>query len=174
MQSSHEYIRKAVEFSKGMVILRQEPFETLISFIISQRNNIPKIKNTIKRLKAVTTEGNAFPTPDDIIRKENDILTIGLGYRYDYVISASQVVKTQGINKIDSYNKALALYGVGKKVASCYSLYGLHNMNEFPIDVWIQRILDKEFSSSLEFLKDFKGYEGILQQCMFYYERNRR
>ena len=74
---------------------------------------------------------------------------------------------------VNSYDRALRLYGVGPKVASCYSLYGLHIMDMFPIDVWIQRILDREFNSSTEFLKEFKGYEGILQQCMFYYERNR-
>lgn len=172
--SKYEYIRNAVEFSKGMVILRQEPFETLISFVISQRNSIPKIKSTVSKIKQLTTGNNRFPTAKEIVDNKDKLANAGLGYRYDYVINISTLLNHAGMGIVNSYDKALRLYGVGPKVASCYSLYGLHIMDMFPIDVWIQRILDREFNSSLEFLKEFKGYEGILQQCMFYYERNRR
>lgn len=174
-----DYIKKSVENSRGIRILRQDRWETLISFIISQRNNIPRIAKSIESLadnigkcgKHNNINFFAFPTCTSIIENRYIVSDLGLGYRDNYVISAANVVAQCGIDYINSFDRVKQLYGVGDKVANCYCLFGLHQLDAFPIDVWVQKIIDREFKGSTEFLNHFKGYEGLLQQCMFYHER---
>lgn len=174
-----DYIKKSVEAATGIRILRQDKWEVLISFIISQRNSIPRIAKSVERLCENIGQGGkhnnvnffAFPTYTSVLENKYVVSDLGLGYRDKYIISAADVVARCGIEYINSFDRAKQLNGVGDKVANCYCLYGLHKLDSFPIDIWVQRILDKEFNGSTEFLKHFKGFEGLLQQCMFYYER---
>lgn len=182
----YKYIISAYEHSKGIRILNQEPFETLISFIISQRNNIPKIASTVDKLcrnwgeKKIDTmtgkEYYCFPTPDRILDNKLEIQNLaGLGYRYDYIIGAATAVKNKGINyytdKSTAYDRVINLYGVGPKVANCYILFGVHDLSAFPIDKWMQEIIDERFNGCLD-LKEYRNIGGILQQYMFYFERS--
>lgn len=179
-----EYIREAVKFSSGMRILKQDPFETLISFIISQRNRIPKITAAVEEMCCLigdtVTDKNTgkafktFPVASELSNASDALIdSLRVGYRDEYIKAAAKFCYEHSIKSVNSYDRAKALYGVGPKVANCYCLYGLHQLDRFPIDVWIQRILDKHFNGSTAFLERYKGFEGILQQCMFYYERNK-
>ena len=174
-----EYIKQSIISAKGIRILKQDKWETLISFIISQRNSIPRIAKSVERLSEHLGVGGkhekgyffAFPTYSSILENPYIVSDLGLGYRDVYIIKAAKTVAQCGIESINSFNRAKQLYGIGDKVANCYCLYGLHQLDAFPIDTWVQKILDKEFNGSTEFLVHFKGYEGLLQQCMFYHER---
>lgn len=183
-----KFANSAHKFGRGIRILKQDPWETLISFIISQRNNIPKIKSTIEKLC------NAF---GDLIKEENgiryysfptveklsglsdaDFEGIGLGYRTPYIINAAMAVENNRINlemladsrtsSIEAVAKLESLYGVGPKVANCVALFGLGKLDMFPIDVWIQRIIDTYYNGSLN-PSVFGSLAGLMQQYMFYY-----
>lgn len=177
-----EYIREAAEQSRGLRVLRQDPWETLISYIISQRNRIERISSLVERMSEVAgtkleglygdLEQYAFPAAEQIIENKDKLKEIGLGYRYDYVIEAAINWKKNGSEYYNSFDRVKELHGVGNKVANCYCLYGLHQLDKFPVDVWIDKIVYENFNNSLGFLKYFKGTAGILQQYMFYYERS--
>lgn len=190
LQGEDEFLQKAAAFGCGIRIVRQEPFEALISFIISQNKNIPAIRSCIDKICERYGERNikdenggicyyAFPTPEALANaKRDELRKTGLGYRDEYVMKAAQAVLKGDIDlnflnqcsHEEAVNKLKCLCGVGEKVASCVSLYGLHHIEVFPIDVWIARILndvyDNEFDWGL-----YKGYAGIVQQYMFYYIR---
>lgn len=177
----HEFIFNASKSAFGMRILNQEPFETLISYIISQRNNIKRISGAVESLSNEIGESHtdemtgktfkSFPSCDDILSHPEVFDTVHLGYRDEYVKDASKYVKSYGISSLDTFDKAKDLNGVGDKVANCYCLYGLHQLDSFPIDIWMKRILADKFNNSTEFLSGFTGMEGLLQQMMFYYGR---
>ena len=173
------YLTHAVDFGYGMRILNQDLWEVIISFIISQQNNIPRIRSIIKRLCA--PYGLRFPTPQELSAfSEDDFAKIGLGYRARYVRNVA-VAATEGrlnfgeLRKM-SYHDAIVYLkkfdGIGDKVANCIALFGLRKLEAFPVDVWIKRILQKQYGG--EFDTDrFQGYAGLVQQYMFYYERFR-
>lgn len=184
------YLERAARYSSGLKIMKQDAWETLICFIISQRNNIPKIMTTVNKICELCGEEidfnnkkyYSFPTPERLLSgiKEygNDM---GLGYRLPYIGYATRKVidKEIELDKLDyknsSYENTMnvleTLYGVGPKVANCTALFGLGHTSAFPVDVWIQRIIDKEFNGCFE-AKQFGEYAGIIQQYMFYYGRS--
>ncbi|MCR5558422.1 MAG: DNA-3-methyladenine glycosylase 2 family protein [Butyrivibrio sp.] len=184
------YLYSASEFGKGIRILRQDPWEMLISFIISQRKNIPAIKASIEKLCALSgkkiatdPEGNiiySFPTPKELSKVSMDQLTAcSLGYRDKYVHQAAMDVFS-GACDLDSYKelsdeglmeKLLALYGVGVKVANCEILFGYHRLNAFPKDVWINRVLELRYPQGFLFDK-YAPYNGVMQQYLFFYSRS--
>lgn len=178
--SEYDYIKKAFEYSKGIRILRQDSFEMLISYIISQRNRIPKIKDAVERLSLEFGRelrdkftGNifyTFPNEMELSPKVEDYMAMKLGYRDTYVARAVQDVRERGIEYFSDFDKVKILYGVGEKVANCYLLFGRHDIARFPVDVWIKKILVREFDEHLD-LTPFKEFAGIVQQYMFYYER---
>lgn len=183
-----EYMLKATEFGKGIRILRQEPWEALCSFIISQCNNIPRIKKIIETMcrffgEPFEFEGKTlytFPSAERISALEPcDLEPLRCGYRAEYIVGAARAL-TEGSLDISSlegqnYQEALkslkGLNGVGDKVANCIILFGLQKLNAFPIDVWMKKALaehyDKGFSPDV-----FGEYAGIAQQYMFYYARS--
>jgi len=182
------FLREASLYGQGIRILKQEPFEAMISFIISQNKNIPSIKNCIEGIcerygDKLSVEGDgvyyAFPTPEVLSQASKaELRALKLGYRDDYIISASLVVYTKQLNlqylmKGSFEESVIALkkiHGIGEKVANCIALYGLHHIEGFPVDVWILRVLKEIYNDQFE--KDrFKGYAGIVQQYMFYYMR---
>jgi len=177
----NQFVRDSVQFCKGLRLLKQEPFETLISFIISQRKSIKAISSCIEDLcinfgEELDIGIHAFPTPEALAEADLDTIS-GLGYRREYVRQAAQAI-VDGTFSFDAmprdYAGALSylkqLYGVGDKVANCVMLYSLGFNNAFPVDVWVQRILDEHFNGSFPF-DALEHSAGILQLYMFYYKR---
>lgn len=178
------FLKKAAEFGKGIRILKQEPFEMLISFIISQNKNIPSIKCCIERICEKYGDRKkgyaAFPKPEKLAAAtKEDLRELKLGYRDDYIINAAQAVTNGEIDLTGlmkcSFEEAVrelkSIRGVGDKVANCISLYGLHHIEAFPVDVWIAKVLKEIYDNHFDADK-YKGYAGIVQQYMFYYMRS--
>ena len=171
-------LKLACEFAPGIRVLRQEPFETLISFIISQNNHIKRITGIIKDM-CRQFGGNGFPTPADIAAlSEGDLTQLGAGYRARYILDAAKKVNFGEI-KLDEIEKMpytvakgelLKIIGVGEKVADCVLLFGFHKTEAFPRDVWIKRLIAEYYPDKLP--DCIKGYEGIAQQFLFHYVRN--
>ncbi|MBO6134000.1 MAG: DNA-3-methyladenine glycosylase 2 family protein [Lachnospiraceae bacterium] len=180
-----EFLMKAAEVGGGIRILRQEPFETLISFIISQRKSIPAIKKSVESLCSLCgepLEGGfyAFPRAEDLIGLSIDELnSCSLGYRSQYVHSAAQMVgggeidleRIGEMNDEDLLMELKSIKGVGTKVANCVMLFAYHRIGSFPIDVWIKRVIDEIYEGEFP-LERYEGFAGVIQQYMFYYGRN--
>ena len=175
--SGDRYLIDAINFGHGIRILRQDLWETIVSFIISQQNNITRIKKIIERL-CLPFDG-IFPSPALLKDySEDDFKAIGLGYRAKYIVSIVRAVldgifdlhylKTlptqEAIRYLQKFN------GIGAKVANCIVLFSLHKIDAFPIDVWIKRIIDKHYSSKFP-IEKYAPFAGIVQQYMFFYER---
>lgn len=198
---SGEEIKKAAEYGGGIRILKQDFWEALISFIISQNNNIPRIKGCIESLAANFGEkigeygGKeyfALPEPQKLASlSEAELAVCRLGYRVPYLIKTAEQVLAEGgkeavearLRKCESFDEAVqelrAFQGVGPKVASCVALFGLGFLDAFPIDVWMRRVMhrlygidEKNVTQMSEFAKgNFAPYGGIAQQYLFYYIR---
>lgn len=181
--SVHPTIARATEFCSGIRLLNQEPWEALCSFIISQNNNIPRIKGIVERLcenfgdKIVG--GYTFPSAETVAKLSvEELAVIRSGFRAKYIIDAAQKVVSNEINldalRTANYNLArdtlMAIKGVGPKVADCVLLYGLGHIEAFPRDVWIKRALTQMFDGELP--ECAIQYAGIVQQYIFHYIRN--
>lgn len=182
------YLKLVTEYSKGIRILRQDPFETLISFIISQRKNIPSIRNIIELLcstfgdDVVLPDGNtikSFPKVDELCKVSAfDLSKFSLGYRSAYVHDALQKVKGLSIALDDLYSSNTddlldtlkTIKGVGDKIAACVALYAYHRFSCVPVDVWIKRAIQEDFKGINVFM-EFGSLAGVLQQYVFYYKR---
>lgn len=197
--SADPVMKEASDFGGGIRLLNQEPFECLISFIISASNNIPRIKKIIDSLctnfgDKVTYLGKdfyTFPTPQKLASLElSDLAVIKAGFRDKYILNAAKAVKSGMIDleclKSASYEYAkaelLKLFGVGCKVADCVLLFSLEKYASFPVDVWIKRIMehcyfdgetDKETISALA-QKNFGELGGFAQQYLFYWARENK
>lgn len=182
------YIGKAIDEFYGIRILNQEPWETLCSFIISQNNNIPRIKGIIDRLcenfgEPVTDAGEktvySFPTADRIASlTPDDLAPLRAGFRNKYIIDAAQKVASNEVdlNKIkelpldEAEAELLKIKGVGPKVAQCALLYGCGQIDAFPVDVWVKRIMGEMYPDGLPACTN--GIRGIAQQYLFHWRRN--
>lgn len=167
----------------GIRILNQEPWEALVSFVISQQNNIKRIKGIIKRLcdtygEEICEGWHAFPTAEVLSRLTvEDFERLGTGYRAKYLKKLADDVANGRINldeikkmSLENAKKALLdIYGVGIKVANCALLFGFQFVECFPVDVWMKRVLEF-YPNGLP--ECFKGYEGIAQQYLFHWARN--
>lgn len=174
---------KAVGECSGIRILKQDFWETLCSFIVSQNNNIPRIKKIINLLCTNFGEYSngvyAFPSPEVLAGlSEEDLLVIRAGFRAKYIIDAAQKVALGIVNADDLRNTnideavftLMKIKGVGIKVAQCVMLYGLHDLSAFPVDVWMKRVMDKFFPGSTPEI--FGRYAGVAQQYLYHYSRN--
>ena len=173
----------AVKECAGIRILRQEPWEVLCSFIISQNNNIPRIKKIIRLLCAHFGDdidgGYSFPTAQKLAAlHEEDLSPIRAGFRARYILDAAKKVASGVIDfdvlekmpKDEAKNMLTQIKGVGTKVADCVLLYGMNRLSAFPMDVWMKRVMDKFFPSKSS---DFFGkYAGIAQQYLYHYSRS--
>ncbi|MEE0956398.1 MAG: DNA glycosylase [Eubacterium sp.] len=177
---SDTWLRKAADYGKGIRILRQDPFETLISFIISQRKSIPAIRTSVEKLCAMAGREGCFPAAADIERLGIDkIRACAIGYRAPYVLKTASVFaeKTytaaglEGLDDDHLMEKLLELPGVGIKVASCTMLFGFHRMNAFPKDVWILRALEDHYPNGFPYER-YDPYNGLMQQYIFAYYRD--
>lgn len=188
-RDSDPFLYRASESQKGIRILRQDLWETLISFIISQNRNIPAIKNSIELLCALCGDSitapdgstiHAFPAPEAVASLTPEQLdSCKLGYRTRYIHETAAGVVSGSIS-LDGYDsltdekcmeRLMSITGVGKKVASCVLLFGLHRVDAFPIDVWVKRILENEYKDGYP-MEEYRPYNGIYQQYMFAYYRN--
>ena len=183
------FLYRASEEEKGIRILRQDPWEMLVTFIISQNRNIPAIKRSVELLsercgdKRTDLRGETyygFPSPEALAGLSGQDLTdCRLGYRCRYVHEAALAVlegriDLEGLKEADEEETMAALtglLGVGIKVASCVSLFGLHHTDAFPIDVWVRRILEREYPAGYPYER-YSPYNGIFQQYMFAWYRH--
>ena len=182
------YLRAAAEYGQGIRILRQDPWETLITFILSQRKNIPAIRQCVEKLCAACgnviceeTEGPlyAFPTPEAILTLgEERLRALGLGYRAPYVLrtaeafcAGSSVQALEALSDEQLQSALCGFYGVGRKIALCTMLFGFHRMNAFPVDVWMQKVQKSRYPGGFQ-LERYAPWGGVMQQYMFAYERH--
>ncbi|MDR1402031.1 MAG: hypothetical protein LBI81_03720 [Puniceicoccales bacterium] len=178
LQLRDPYLSAAIAHGSGLRILRQDPWEVTVSFIISQRNSITRIKNIIEKLCA--SHGNAFPSPSDLSKcSEKFFRNMGLGYRSQYLLD---IAKAADSGKFDlEYLRKLTcreaieymkrFRGIGEKVANCIALYGLHKLDAFPVDTWIARIIKEQYNGNFDTGK-FSAYAGVVQQYMFFFQRH--
>lgn len=179
----HENLKKACKYSTGIRILNQDPWETLCSFIISQNNNIPRIKGIIERLcqkfgNKIYDNFYTFPSAEKLAsRSIDDLKDIRCGFRDKYILDAAQKIASGEINLKnlkslpinDARKELLKIKGVGPKVAECELLYGLHRLEAFPIDVWMKKALGEHFVGFTP--ENFGKYAGLAQQYIFHYSR---
>ena len=176
---------RAAEVSKGIRILRQDPWEALCSFIISQNNNIPRIKKIISALSENFGEklddfSYSFPTAKALADAgEEKIFALKTGFRASYITDAARKVASgeldlEGIKNCNSYADAaeqlMTVRGVGPKVAACALLFGFGYTEAFPIDTWMKKVAARHFASGLDHTR-FGKAAGIAQQYLFYMER---
>lgn len=179
----HPVLKEAARYAPGIRILQQEPYEALCTFIISQNNNIKRIKGIISRLcenfgEKLSSGDYAFPTAEKISTlSEEDLAPLRAGFRNKYIIDGAKKVASGEVNlekcRDIPYNEAreelMKIKGVGQKVADCTLLFGMHRIEAFPIDVWMKRAMDTLFPNMSG--NDFGEYAGIAQQYIFHYSR---
>ncbi|MBU3877382.1 8-oxoguanine DNA glycosylase [Faecalicatena sp. AGMB00832] len=182
-----QYLKNAAEFGCGIRILNQDLWEMIVSFLISQQNNIMRIRRCIQNIcerygeKLEAADGTVyygFPKAEALAcLKEDELKDCNLGYRSKYVVRTARSV-VNGEFSLDqvrsmSYQKAkeelLKLFGVGVKVADCICLFALHQLEAFPVDTHINQALKKHYPKGFP-KRRYKGCEGVMQQYIFYYE----
>lgn len=198
-----EVIKSAIKYGSGIRILNQDKWETLLSFIISQNNNIPRIKKCINSLaenlgeKVGQYEGKEYydlPSADTLASANlDDLAPCRLGYRAKYLIETAKAVKADGMESLYGLGnedvtaaeavEALRKYcGVGPKVANCISLFSMGKIDSFPIDVWVRKVMNRLYGIDEKDVKKmvsiaqerFGNYGGIAQQYLFYYITHNR
>lgn len=199
-RSDNPALKRAVEYGRGIRILSQEGWETICSFIVSQNNNIPRIKKIIEAMcercgepidipedmlshLSPRTAPYAFPTPEALLELgEEGLFALRTGFRAKYIFDAAKRAEAGEIdyellrrsNDTEECVKHLcSIKGIGPKVASCALLFGFERYDAFPVDVWIKKVIEKYFSQGDEPFspEDLGEYAGIAQQYLFYYER---
>lgn len=185
------------KFGHGIRILKQEPWETVVSFIISANNNIPRIKRSILLLSEGYGEpigrfnGRryfSFPAPEALANLQpSDLQPCSLGYRASYIIETARTVAANpfllkeiaGTGSDVCHKKLLQLKGVGPKVANCVAFFSFGKLDAFPVDVWIKRLMEYFYfhreASAKEIeafaYKKYGSLAGYAQQYLFYYGR---
>lgn len=190
-------LTKSANLGRGIRILKQDKYETLINFIISQNNNIPRITKSIKYLcdnfgrevKFMGKTYHAFPSLYELKSIScEDFKNAGLGYRAEYVCEVANLLFN---NKLDldyfadlGYNELerelMYIKGVGQKVANCVMLFAYSRFDAFPVDTWIEKIYIQDFAGTPTtrdkitnyFISLFGQDSGIIQQYLFHYKRN--
>lgn len=169
------FLKEAAAYGDGMRILRQAYWETVVSFIISQNNNIPRIKKSIEALckkfgHPMTRDGvtyYSFPTVEELSHINlEDLSDLGLGYRDKYIYGVCKHPSS-----LREVNKLLDIPGIGPKVASCIKLFGYHDLTQYPIDTWMKKLLHEVYNDNFDFTP-YHGFEGFIQQLQFYYYRS--
>ena len=176
-------LKLACKYAPGIRILRQEPWETLCSFIISQNNNIPRIKGIVERLcknfgDEIEPQFFSFPSNTRLAElNKADLASLKCGFRDEYILDAAKKVSSGEVDfeKIknlpinEARNELMKIKGVGPKVAECTLLYGFYRLEAFPVDVWMKRALSTFFPE--KDISYFGKYAGIAQQYIFHYSR---
>lgn len=185
------FVSEAIEYGKGIHILRQDPIEAIFSFIISQNNHIPRIKGIIERICGTLGEDmgeyHAFPSVEKLASAGEDFYaSIGAGYRAAYLDRVAKslldedISEWQKLSTSELRTKLLSLYGVGRKVADCALLFGFSRFDVFPVDTWIKKAFESEYEGvSPEKMSDlliekYGENAGFVQQWAFYYKRAKK
>ena len=178
------YLMQAAKLGGGIRILRQDLWEMIVSFLISQQNNIVRIRRCIDNIcrrygqEMPDPAYWAFPTPEELaMATEEELRECNLGYRAKYVLRSARDVAEGKISleKISAMDypaareELLKFYGVGEKVADCICLFALHQLQAFPVDTHIRQALEQHYKRGFP-RRRYKGMEGVMQQYIFYYE----
>ena len=196
-----KYVEESIKYGEGIRILNQDLWETIISFIISANNNIPRIKGIIERMSQkygneIVFRGKSyytFPTVESLSKASMpELRAIGVGFRDKYIFDTTKMIKDKSIDldnlhKLDTVKakeELLKLSGIGPKVADCILLFStLKRFDVFPIDVWVRRVMNdlyihnedetKVDKKEIENLakEKFGDLEGMAQQYLFYWKR---
>ena len=196
-----EHLANSIKYGEGIRILNQDLWETIISFIISANNNIPRIKGIIERISQKygdeiewqNKKYYTFPTIEQLsIATVEDLRTLGLGFRDKRIYETTKMFLNKEITLEELKNeenteklkeKLLTLQGVGPKVADCIMLFSLKRYEVFPIDVWVRRVMNdlyihndnEEKVSKKELQKlakeKYSDLAGLAQQYLFYWKR---
>jgi len=165
--SKDKTVKKAISQYEGLRLFNQDPFQCMISFIISSNSNIQKIKCSLEKISkkfgtklvVQNEEFYLFPKPEKIAKASIDeIKTCGVGYRAPFIKEAAKMVTLKKINfeylknsDYDETKRNLRLIpGVGNKVADCIMLFSLNKLNAFPLDTWMIKILEKYYSNEFQ------------------------
>jgi N-glycosylase/DNA lyase len=191
----------AIEKYRGLRITKNDPWEATLCFVISQFNNVKRIRGIVGRLIAAYGEeqrfdsGNvelrfrAFPTPEALARQSAKSLMVhGAGYRAEYIRSVASACSgrfdLEGLYRkdyLEAKEELLGLHGVGDKVADCILLFGYGKLEAFPIDTWIKRVVENAYfggkRQSIRGIHDFADerwgeYAGYAQQYLFHFGRH--
>jgi N-glycosylase/DNA lyase len=197
--SQDETLKGAIEYGRGIRILNQEPWELIISFIISANNNIPRISKSIDVLSQMFGEPieyggktyYSFPTVDRLAQAELEQIDIcKAGFRCKYIYKTSRMifdgeVDIKAVISLDTENtkkELLRLSGVGPKVADCIMLFSMQKHDAYPVDVWVKRVTEHFYihqDVSMKRIQDFAGEKfgslaGFAQQYLFYFAREQK
>jgi len=181
--SADPTLQKAIAYAPGIRVLRQDGWEALCSFIISQNNNIKRIKGIVERLCQCFGEelgggAHAFPTPQRLAQASlEELAPLRSGFRAKYILDAAQKVASgevslEGLEQLpleEARARLMEIKGVGVKLADCALLYGFGRVECCPTDVWIRRVLEQLYPGGLPDCA--LPYAGIAQQYLFHYSR---
>lgn len=197
LRNMDEYLEKATEFGWGIRLLRQDPWEMIISFIISSNNRIPMIQKAIKNLSREygtyigSYEGEDyydFPTPQQLSKASiEEIRACSTGFRDKYIkFTTEEVIKNnddvysyRNLSTEDCIKELLKFNGIGPKVGDCIALFGMQKYDTFPVDVWVKRVMQEFYVEDDMSLPKIRKYaidkfgdlSGFAQQYLFYYAR---
>ena len=187
--NNFDLLKNPIKFGYGIRILKQDLFETVISFIISANNNIKRIKmilNNLRNYFFAENKGNYFPSYEQLKKCDEDFFKqMGCGYRSKYLVCVLKQINPEILNNwrnLDSESlrtNLISLSGIGPKVADCILLFGYGKKDVFPVDTWIHQMYCK-FYKNLEnrvqirnnLVKEFGDLSGYAQQYLFYYQRS--
>lgn len=196
LRENDENMKIASEYGYGIRILHQDPWEMIISFIISAANNIPRISKTIENIskaygKEITYNQISyylFPTAEELSKATaDDLRKLNLGFRDKYVFEATRRVNDGEVNienlekmtTLDARKELMKIPGIGAKVADCILLFSMGRVESFPVDTWIKKVMSELYVDSTNITKinqyasqRFGKYAGIAQQYLFYYKRS--
>lgn len=187
IDADDDYLRSAAEFGRGIRILRQDTWEMIITFILSQQNNIPRIKGLIRTLSE--RYGRRKETPDKSVyytfpeaealskATEQELRDLKLGYRSKYICGTAQMVADgridlealRSLDYAEARAELMRLPGIGGKVADCICLFALHQMDAFPVDTHIKKVMELHYPEGFPFER-YRGCAGVMQQYIFYYD----
>lgn len=184
-------VSAAVEFGKGIHILRQSPEETVFSFLVSQNNHIPRIKGIIERMCSALGKDmggyHAFPETAAIAEAGEEFFhSIGAGYRAPYLVRTAKALADVDLKEWSSLPtpdlraRLTALHGVGRKVADCVLLFGFNRFDVFPVDTWIRKVFEPRYGDmpaeklSETLVAEYGELSGFVQQWLFYYKREEK
>ena len=186
---------EAVKYGNGIRILKQDLFECIISFIISQNNSIPNIQRVVERIcenygdcigTVYGRKQYSFPSPQQLARASVDDLTkLKCGYRAAYIFEfVNKVIKNEfniqsvfDMSTSDARRCLMSCKGIGGKVADCILLFCYHKFDVFPTDVWVKKAMKDLYNTEVKdidaFSNDYFGKNrGLAQQYLFYYKRS--
>ncbi len=195
-----DFMKKSIGFAPGLRIVKDPFFPCLVSFICSIRNNIPSIRRTVQEIRSRFgpvysfrgREYHGFPTPETLAKSTPEKLReLGLDWRADFIVTTSKSIRSGDVSAEElpemgyeeAHSTLKTLHGVGDKVGDCVCLFALGFLQAFPIDVWIERVIQRQYGIFTEAGKSyakksasartyFGEYAGYAQEYLYYYSRS--